>query len=54
MLGTITKLTVVDIIDLLKLCLDAVTFSWKDVIYKQKHGVPIGSPVLVALAELSM
>ena len=49
-----TKLSSDDIIDLLKICIHSVTFQWNEKCYKQRHGIPMGSPISVVLAELTM
>ena len=42
------------ILKLTKLCLESCTFQWKGSLYKQIKGCPMGSPISVALAELTM
>ena len=49
-----TTLSKEDIIDLTKICLDSNIFSWKNNIYKQIHGTPMGSSISVVLAEICM
>ena len=36
------------------MCFQAAVFKHNDTIYKQEHGTPMGSPVSVVLAELTM
>lgn len=50
----ITKLSEDDIISLLKLCLKCSYFKFRNKIYHQKDGVPMGSPVSPIFAELFM
>ena len=47
-----TKLNCTQILDLIKLCFEASFFSYRDNIYKQVTGTPMGSPVSVVIAEI--
>ena len=49
-----TSLPKESILDLFNLCKDANIFKWNDQIFKQLHGTPMGSPISVVLAELTM
>ena len=49
-----TNLTVVEIMMLLKFCLDATYSLFKNEIYKQKFGIAMRSPVSVTVANLVM
>ena len=49
-----TFLKTEDILNLIKLCLKSATFKYKNVIYNQIHGTPMGSPISVLIAELTM
>ena len=49
-----TALKKADILNLVKLCLSSTTFQWNQQFYNQIIGTPMGSPISVALAELSM
>ena len=40
--------------DLLDLCFKAAVFKQNNFVYQQEHGTPMGSPVSVVLAELTM
>ena len=39
---------------MLKLCMASNTFQWNQQVYQQKQGTPMGSPISVAIAELTM
>ena len=54
MLSQLTSLSSDDVLTLTDICLKGAVFQQNNVIYKQEHGTPMGSPVSVALAELSM
>ena len=54
MSSQLTSLTSDDILSLLDVCFQAAVFKHNDTIYKQEHGTPMGSPVSVVLAELTM
>ena len=54
LLPQLTSLTSDDILSLLDVCFEAAVFKHNDTIYKQEHGTPMGSPVSVVLAELTM
>ena len=43
-----------DVLSLLDLCLDAAVFTQNENLYKQNQGTPMGSPISVVLAELTM
>ena len=40
--------------NLLNICMEANYFQWNHQIYKQIHGTPMGSPISVVLAEMTM
>ena len=42
------------LISMLKLCMASNTFQWNQQVYEQKQGTPMGSPISVAIAELTM
>ena len=42
------------LISMLKLCMVSNTFQWNRQVYQQKQGTPMGSPISVAIAELTM
>ncbi|XP_021960182.1 uncharacterized protein LOC110856047 [Folsomia candida] len=50
----ITNLEEEDILQLLMLCLECSYFSFRNIIYYQKDGVPMGSPVSPIFADLFM
>ena len=50
----ITPLQMNEIMKLVKLCLESTTFQWRDNIFQQIIGTPIGSPISVIIAELTM
>ena len=54
MLSQSTSLSSDDVLALIDICLKGAVFQQNNVIYKQEHGSPMGSPVSVVLAELSM
>ena len=39
---------------LLKVCVEATCFQWNNTIYQQIQGTPMGSPISVVLAEMTM
>ena len=43
-----------EIIKLIKLCLQSTTFQWRNNLYQQITGTPMGSPISVVIAELTM
>ena len=49
-----TFLGIEDILNLIKLCIKSATFKYKDIIYNQINGTPMGSPISVVIAELTM
>ena len=49
-----TNLSVDDIVDLLTLCLEATSLSFRGKVYRQVHGTAMGSPVSVVVANLVM
>ena len=49
-----TSLTPDEIISLLKLCLNATYFAFRDLFYQQVHGTAMGSLVSVVIADLVM
>ena len=49
-----TLLGTPDIINLSKICLDATIFQYESKFYKQIHGTPMGSPISVVIAEVTM
>ena len=49
-----TSLTPGEITSLLKLCLNATYFAFRDSFYQQVHGTAMGSPVSVVVADLVM
>ena len=49
-----TSLTPDEITSLLKLCLNATYFAFRDSFYQQVHGTAMGSPVSVVVADLVM
>ena len=49
-----TSLPKESILDLLNLFKDANIFKWNNQIFKQLHNTPMGSPISVVLAELTM
>jgi len=53
-LSEITRLNTSEIISLTKMCLDASTFQWHSEFYRQIRGCPMGSPISVAISELSI
>ena len=54
MLSQLTSLSSDDVLTLIDIWLKGAVFQQNNVIYKQEHGTPMGTPVSVALAELSM
>ena len=50
----ITRLQNHEIMGLLQLCLEATSFVYNDVQYKQLSGLPMGSPISVVLSEITM
>ena len=50
----ITRLQNREIMGLLQLCLEATSFVYNDVQYKQLSGLPMGSPISVVLSEITM
>ena len=50
----LTSLNKNDILRLLEICIQSTIFQWNNKIYQQCHGTPMGSPISVALAELTM
>ena len=54
MLSQLTSLSSDDVLTLIDICFKGAVFQQNNVIYKQEHGTPMGSPVSVVLAELSM
>ena len=40
--------------NLLNICMEANCFQWNHLIYKQIYGTPMGSPISVVLAEMTM
>ena len=49
-----TQLSVVEIVDLLKLCLSTTCFQWRDDFYEQTSGAAMGSPLSPVLANIFM
>ncbi|XP_076041906.1 uncharacterized protein LOC143025784 [Oratosquilla oratoria] len=49
-----SKLTAKELMGLVDLCLDSTFFKFRDKIFHQKVGTPIGSPISVVLAEMAM
>ena len=49
-----TELTAEEIMCVLKFCLDATYFTFQSVVYWQKYGTAMGSPVSVTMANLVM
>ena len=49
-----TRLNSSEILKLMEICLEATCFCYNDQIYKQIHGMPMGSPVSVVIAEIVM
>ena len=49
-----TKLSIADICDLLRLCLDSTYFVYNGKFFRQKHGCAMGSPVSPIVANLYM
>ena len=49
-----TKISIIDVIELLNIYLDSATLQWHGKIYMQNHGAPLRSQISVVLAELSM
>ena len=49
-----TSLNPKSIMNLLNICMEANCFQWNHQIYKQIHGTPMGSPISVVLAEMTM
>ena len=43
-----------EIMGLLQLCLEATSFVYNDVQYKQLSGLPMGSPISVVVSEIKM
>ena len=43
-----------EILSLVKLCLTSTAFKWNEEFYSQIKGTPMGSPISVVLAEISM
>ena len=54
LLAQLTSLNKNDILRLLEICIQSTIFQWNNKIYQQCHGTPMGSPISVALAELTM
>ena len=54
LLAQLTSLNKNDILRLLEICIQSTIFQWNNKIYQQYHGTPMGSPISVALAELTM
>ena len=54
MLSQLSSLSSDDVLTLIDICFKGAVFQQNNVIYKQEHGTPMGSPVSVVLAELSM
>ena len=54
MLQSSTLLDKNDILDLLKICLEAAVFKFNEDLFKQKHGTLMGFPISVVLAEFTM
>lgn len=53
-IATRTLLRREDIIKLVKICLESTAFQWNSQIFGQKVGTPMGSPISVVLAELTL
>ena len=49
-----TNIDNVNIMEMVKLCIQANVFQKYDKLYKQVKGVPMGSPISVVIAELTM
>ncbi|XP_076038416.1 uncharacterized protein LOC143023691 [Oratosquilla oratoria] len=49
-----SKLTAKELMGLVDLCLDSTFFKFRDKIFHQKVGTPMGSPISVVLAEMAM
>ena len=49
-----TRIKISDLYHLIKICLDATTFSYNKKLYKQVTGTPMGSPVSVVISEIVM
>ena len=54
LLAQLTSLNKTDILRLLEICIQSTIFQWNNKIYQQCHGTPMGSPISVVLAELTM
>ncbi|XP_076041930.1 uncharacterized protein LOC143025806 [Oratosquilla oratoria] len=48
------KLSTSELMRLLNLCLDSTFFSFRDTVYHQRIGTPMGSPISVILAKITM
>ena len=49
-----TRLSRDNVLKLVKLCLNSNYFQYDQIIYKQKTGTPMGSPISTVIAELTM
>ncbi|XP_076029118.1 uncharacterized protein LOC143017966 [Oratosquilla oratoria] len=48
------KLSTSELMRLVNLCLDSTFFNFRDTVYHQRIGTPMGSPISVILAEITM
>ncbi|XP_076069793.1 uncharacterized protein LOC143041673 [Oratosquilla oratoria] len=48
------KLSLSELMRLISLCLDSTYFRFRDHIYHQRKGTPMGSPISVVVAEIVM
>ena len=49
-----TSITNDELMELVSICVDSCTFQYNNTIYRQVHGCPMGSPISVVVAELTM
>ena len=49
-----TPLNIDDILKLIEICLKSTFFQWHNQIYQQIKGTPMGSPISVIIAEITM
>ena len=54
LLAQLTSLNKNDMLRLLEICIHSTIFQWNNKIYQQCHGTPMGSPISVTLAGLTM
>ncbi|XP_076059714.1 uncharacterized protein LOC143036351 [Oratosquilla oratoria] len=48
------ELSTSELMRLVNLCLDSTFFNYRDTVYHQRIGTPMGSPISVILAEITM